>query len=72
MNNPLGVSPRKGNRKPHEAKKKSFDLGGNRTHDLRIRSCGTTFICVKQRFVVEVAVMFSKTFEGTSHVASER
>ena len=31
----------KGNREPHEAKKKSFDLGGNRTHDLRIRS-----ICV--------------------------
>ena len=27
----------KGNREPHEAKKKSFDLGGNRTHDLRIR-----------------------------------
>ena len=23
----------KGNREPHEAKKKSFDLGGNRTHD---------------------------------------
>ena len=44
----------KGNRAPHEAKKKSFDLGGNQTHDLRIRStgaaaipvlCGTTFIC---------------------------
>ena len=28
----------KGNREPHEAKKKSFDLGGNRTHDLRTRS----------------------------------
>ena len=26
---------------PHEAKKKSFDLGGNRTHDLRIRSTVT-------------------------------
>ena len=23
---------------PHEVKKKSFDLGGNRTHDLWIRS----------------------------------
>ena len=48
-----------GNREPHEAKKKSFDLGGNRTHDLRNRSTvtlptelqgrtvlrGTTFIC---------------------------
>ena len=41
MNNPLGVSPSKGNREPHEAKKKSFDLGGNRTHDLRIRSSVT-------------------------------
>ena len=35
MNNPLGVSPSK---EPHEVKIKSFDLGGNRTHDLRIRS----------------------------------
>ena len=44
MNNPLGVSPSKGkqgNREPHEAKKTSFDLGGNRTHDLRIRSTVT-------------------------------
>ena len=41
MNNPLGVSPSKGNREPHEVKKKSFDLGGNRTHDLRIRSTVT-------------------------------
>ena len=31
----------KGIREPHEAKKKSFDLGGNRTHDLRIRSTVT-------------------------------
>ena len=39
MTNPLGVSPStEGIREPHEAKKKSFDLGGNRTHDLRIRS----------------------------------
>ena len=30
MNNPLGVSPSKGIREPHEVKKKSFDLGGNR------------------------------------------
>ena len=28
-------------REPHEVKKKSFDLGGNRTHDLRIRSTVT-------------------------------
>ena len=38
MNKPLGVSLVKGIREPHEVKKKSFDLGGNRTHDLRIRS----------------------------------
>ena len=40
MNNPLGVSPLlvKGIREPHEVKKKSFDLGGNRTHNLRLRS----------------------------------
>ena len=29
------------NREPHEAKKKSFDFVGNRTHDLRIRSTVT-------------------------------
>ena len=40
MNNPLGVSPSKGNR-AHEVKKKSFDLGGNRTHGLRMRSTVT-------------------------------
>ena len=27
----------KGIREPHGVKKNSFDLGGNRTHDLRIR-----------------------------------
>ena len=32
----------KGNREPHEAKKNSFDLGGNRTHDLQIRSTTIT------------------------------
>ena len=31
----------KGISEPHEVKKKSFDLGGNRTHDLRIRSTVT-------------------------------
>ena len=41
MNNPLGVSPSKGNQGNHEVKKKSFDLSGNRTHDLRIRSTVT-------------------------------
>ena len=39
MNNPLSaLALVKGNREPHEAKKKSFDLSGNRTHDLRITS----------------------------------
>ena len=42
MNNPLGVIALvKGNGEPHEVKKKSFDLGGNRTHDLQIRSTVT-------------------------------
>ena len=41
MDNPLGVSPSKGNQGTHEVKKKSFDLGGNRTHDLWIRSTVT-------------------------------
>ncbi len=41
MNNPLGVSPSKGNQGTTRGKKKSFDLGGNRTHDLRIRSTVT-------------------------------
>ena len=31
----------KGIREPHEVKKESLDLGGNRTHDLRIRSTVT-------------------------------
>ena len=41
MNIPLGVSPSKGNQGTTRVKKKSFDLGGNRTHDLRIRSTVT-------------------------------
>ena len=41
MNNPLGVSPSKGNQGTTRGKEKSFDLGGNRTHDLRIRSTVT-------------------------------
>ena len=36
-----GTALVKGIRKPHEAKKKSFDLGGNRAHELRIRSTVT-------------------------------
>ena len=41
VNNPLGVSLVRGIREPHEVKKISFDLGGKRTHDLRIRSTVT-------------------------------
>ena len=38
MNNPLGVSPSKGKQGTTRGKEKSFDLGGNRTHDLRNKS----------------------------------
>ena len=38
MNNPLGVSRSIGNQGTPRGKKKSFELGGNRTHDLRFRS----------------------------------
>ena len=41
MNNPMGVSPSKGNQETTRGKEKSFDLGGNRTHGLRIRSTVT-------------------------------
>ena len=38
MKNPLGVSPSKGKQGTTRGKEKSFDLGGNRAHDRRIRS----------------------------------
>ena len=42
MKDPLGVSRSKGNQGTTRGKEKnSFDLGGNRTHDLRIRSTVT-------------------------------
>ena len=42
MKDPLGVSPSKGNQGTTRSKdKNSFDLGGNRTQDLRIRSIVT-------------------------------
>ena len=37
MNNPLGISPSKGNQGTTRGKEKSFDLSGNRTHNLQIR-----------------------------------
>ena len=41
MNNPLGVSSSEGNQGTTRGKEKFFDLGGNRTHDFRIRSTVT-------------------------------
>ena len=42
MKDPLGVSPSKGESGNHTRQRKIyFDLGGNRTHDLRIRSTVT-------------------------------
>ena len=42
MKDPLGVSPSKGNQGTTRGNEKIlFDLGGNRTHDLRIRSTVT-------------------------------
>ena len=42
MKDPLGVSPSIGNQGTTRGKEKiSFDLDGNRTHDLRIRSTVT-------------------------------
>ena len=42
MKDPLGVSPSKGNQGTTRGKEKNyFDLSGNRTHDLRIRSTVT-------------------------------
>ena len=42
MKDPLGVSPSKGSQGTTGSKEKyGFDLGGNRTHDLRIRSTVT-------------------------------
>ena len=41
MTNPLGINPSKGNQGTTRGKEKSFDLGGNQTHNLRIRSTVT-------------------------------
>ena len=41
MNNPLGVNPSTGKQETTRGKKNYFDLGGNQTHDLRIRSTVT-------------------------------
>ena len=39
----------KGIREPNDVKKKSFDLGGNRNHELRIRSTVTVPIELRGR-----------------------
>ena len=39
--NPLGINPSKGNQGTTRGKEESFDLGGNQTHNLRIRSTVT-------------------------------
>ena len=50
MKDPLGVSPSKVNQGTIRGKEKnSFDLGGNRTHDLRIRSSVTLLIELRGR-----------------------
>ena len=41
MTNPLGINPSKGNQGTTRGKEKNFDLGGNQTHNLRIRSTVT-------------------------------
>ena len=41
MKDPLGVRPSKGNQGNTRGKEKKIDLGGNQTHDLRIRSTVT-------------------------------
>ena len=41
MKDPLGINPSRVDQEPHEVKKKFFDLGGNRTHNIQIRSTVT-------------------------------
>ena len=41
MTNPLGINPSKGNQENTRGKEKFFDLGGNQTHNLWIRSTVT-------------------------------
>ena len=49
MKDPLGVSPSKGNQGTTRGKEKfSFDLGENRTHDLRIRSTVTFLLSLRR------------------------
>ena len=49
MKDPLGVSPSKGNQGTTRGKKKFLLIGGNRTHDLWIRSTVTLLIELRGR-----------------------
>ena len=50
MKTPPGVSPSKGNQETTRGKEKSpYDLGGNRTHDLRIRFTAALPIVLRRR-----------------------
>ena len=61
MNNPLGVSPSKGKQGTTRGKEKIFDLGGNRTHDLRIslQSLCRLSYKVAQKFQVSSFIIFT-------------
>ena len=56
MKDPLGVSPSKGNQGTTRGKEEIFfDLGGNQTHDLRIRSTVTLpTLCSVGRVTVDL------------------
>ena len=54
MNNPPGVSPSKGNQGTTRGKEKSFDLSGNRTHDLRIRYLISTSIYTSELILCSI------------------
>ena len=75
MNNPLGVSPSKGKektispREPHEVKKKSFDLGGNRTRDLQIRSTVSLPTELRGRTERFAAIYHLKSSSTVAHLA---
>ena len=68
MNNPLSVSPSKRKQGTTRGKgKTNFDLGGNRTHDLRFRSTVTlpTDLQGRTEKVVESLIP-----QGQQHVSS--
>ena len=54
----------KGNREPHEAKKKYFDLGGNRTHIIMYHSY-VSFICIQFICIQFIAWVSGFSFSRT-------